>query len=105
MAAISGVMKSLTSAVTTAPKATPMTTATARSTTFPRRTKFLNPFMNLPCSFRTFGRLGCAGGRNGEHTTAARAGQDGNDQVSGLCRIAHGVGEDPAVGVAGLRSP
>ncbi len=41
MAAISGVMKSATNAVTTAAKATPTTTATARSTTFPRNTNFL----------------------------------------------------------------
>ena len=42
MAAISGVMMSATKAVTTAPKATPMTTATARSTTFPRMMNCLN---------------------------------------------------------------
>src|SRR6202035_2439058 len=35
---------SFTSAVTTAPKAPPMTTATARSTTFPRIRKVLKPF-------------------------------------------------------------
>src|SRR5690348_13935119 len=43
MAAISGVKMLVTSAVTTAPKAAPMTTATARSTTFPRKRNFLNP--------------------------------------------------------------
>ena len=41
MAAISGVIKSFTNAVTTAANATPTTTATARSTTFPRRMNFL----------------------------------------------------------------
>src|SRR3954447_25378800 len=42
MAAMSGVMKSATSAVITAPKAAPMTTATARSTRLPRRMKLRN---------------------------------------------------------------
>src|SRR5690348_9995964 len=42
MAAISGVIRSATSAVTTAPNATPMTTPTARSTTLPRSRKALN---------------------------------------------------------------
>ena len=37
MAAISGVSRSLTRAVTTPPKAAPMTTATAKSRTFPRK--------------------------------------------------------------------
>src|SRR5436190_4139787 len=46
MAAISGVMMSATKAATTAPKAVPMTTATARSTTFPRRMNCLNSFGN-----------------------------------------------------------
>ena len=41
MAAIRGVMMSATNAVTMAVKATPTTTATARSTTLPRRTNFL----------------------------------------------------------------
>ncbi len=41
MAAIKGVIRSATNAVTVAVKATPTTTATARSTTFPRRTNFL----------------------------------------------------------------
>src|SRR5207237_4024830 len=41
MAAISGVSRSATNAVTTAPNAAPMTTATARSTTLPRRMKAL----------------------------------------------------------------
>ena len=35
-----GVMMSFTNAVTTAPNATPITTATARSTTLPRNRKF-----------------------------------------------------------------
>src|SRR3712207_6032597 len=39
---MSGVTKSATNAVTTAPNAAPMTTATARSTTFPRSTKSRN---------------------------------------------------------------
>src|SRR4051812_4794843 len=42
MAAISGVTTSATKAVTTAPNAAPMTTATARSTTLPRRTNSRN---------------------------------------------------------------
>src|SRR5580692_8187110 len=83
MAAISGVMRSLTRAVTTAPKATPMTTAIARSTTLPRRTKVLKPFMDLPGSFGHLGRL-VARPRNGEHPMAGGVGQDSNDQVSGL---------------------
>src|SRR5271170_7428224 len=36
-------MRSLTSEVTTVPKAAPMTTATARSSTLPRRMKSRNP--------------------------------------------------------------
>src|SRR4051794_9541875 len=50
MAAISGVMRSATSLVTTAPNAAPMTTATARSTTLPRMTKSLNPLSIVPPS-------------------------------------------------------
>ena len=45
MAAISGLMMLLVNAVTTWVKATPITTATARSTTFPRMMKFLNPWI------------------------------------------------------------
>ena len=41
MAAMSGVMRSTTNAVIIAVKATPTTTATARSTTLPRSTNFL----------------------------------------------------------------
>lgn len=44
MEAISGVMKSLTSAVIILPNAAPITTATARSTTLPRRINFLKSF-------------------------------------------------------------
>src|SRR5205807_825158 len=43
IAAMSGVSKSVVSAVTTPPKAAPITTPTAISTTFPRRMNFLNP--------------------------------------------------------------
>src|ERR1700687_2781814 len=46
-AAMRGVMRSLTNAVTTVPKATPITTPTARSTTLPRKRNALNPFMTL----------------------------------------------------------
>ena len=42
-AAMRGMTKSLTSAVTTAPNAAPMTTATARSKTFPRSMNCLKP--------------------------------------------------------------
>ena len=49
MAAMSGVIRSLTKAVTSAPKAAPMTTATARSTTLPRKMNSLKPLsMALP---------------------------------------------------------
>src|SRR6476660_3900857 len=50
IAAIRGVSRSLVKAVTTEPKAAPMTTPTARSTTLPRRMNCLNPLsmgMNL----------------------------------------------------------
>ena len=50
IAAIRGVMRSSTKAVTTAPKATPITTPTARSTTFPFKINCLNPF-NTNCIF------------------------------------------------------
>src|SRR5260370_37785223 len=43
MAAISGVRILPTNEVTTAPKAAPMATATAKSTTMPRKRNFLNP--------------------------------------------------------------
>src|SRR6476660_5840429 len=43
MAAMSGVRRSLVKAVTTDPKAAPMTTPTARSTTLPRRMNCLKP--------------------------------------------------------------
>src|SRR4051812_253655 len=43
IAAINGVTKLAVNAVTTAPNAAPMTTATARSTTLPRSRNFLNP--------------------------------------------------------------
>src|SRR5438105_3630640 len=46
MAAIRGVTRSVTNALTIAPKAAPMTTATARSTTLPRSRNALNP-LNL----------------------------------------------------------
>ena len=54
MAAMSGVMMSATSAAMTAPNAMPMTTATARSTTFPRKQKCLELLehrASLPCRF------------------------------------------------------
>src|SRR5258705_4198348 len=47
-AAISGVMMSLTSAATTAPNATPMTTAMARSTRLPRRRNCRNSLSMAP---------------------------------------------------------
>ncbi len=46
-AAMIGVNRSLTSAVTTAPNAAPITTATARSSTLPRRMNCLKPFIAL----------------------------------------------------------
>src|SRR6476619_1373312 len=48
IAAMSGVMMSAISAATTAPNAAPTTTATARSTTFPRRMNCLNSFSMAP---------------------------------------------------------
>jgi hypothetical protein len=45
--AIRGVMRLVTTESTTAPKATPITTATASSTTFPRRMKSLNPLSTV----------------------------------------------------------
>lgn len=53
MAAISGVIISLTSEVTMAPKAAPMTTATAKSTTFPRRINCLKSF-SMSVSYQIF---------------------------------------------------
>ena len=50
MAAMSGVIRSATIAVTTAVNAVPMTTATARSMRLPREMKFLKPFTYMtPC--------------------------------------------------------
>src|SRR5262245_24800545 len=48
IAATKGVMMLVTKAVTTAPNAAPMTTATARSITFPRIMNCRNPFNILP---------------------------------------------------------
>src|ERR1051326_701069 len=48
MAAIRGVTRSFTKALTTAPNAAPMTTATARSTTLPRSRNARNPFNESP---------------------------------------------------------
>src|SRR5439155_22596449 len=53
-APISGVIKLLTNASTTSLNAAPTTTATARSTTFPRSRNLLKPDMPLPS------RLECA---------------------------------------------
>src|SRR5437588_7965732 len=50
MAAISGVRRSRTTALTTAPKATPMTTAIARSTTLPRNRNALKSRASLTTS-------------------------------------------------------
>src|SRR5436309_15193364 len=51
MAAIDGVNRSLTMAVTTAPNAPPITTATARSRTLPRITNCRNP-LNMAAPLR-----------------------------------------------------
>src|SRR5271157_2861235 len=51
MAAITGVSRSFTKALTTAPNAAPITTPTARSTTLPRRTNSRNP-LNMSASLR-----------------------------------------------------
>src|SRR4051794_4897098 len=48
IAARIGVMKSLVNAVTRAPNAAPMSTATARSTTLPRRMNARKPFTASP---------------------------------------------------------
>ena len=53
IAAISGVTMSATNDATTAPKAAPMTTATARSTTLPRRMNSRNSLIMRPASCRT----------------------------------------------------
>src|SRR3990167_6362504 len=45
IAAINGVIMSFTKELTTAVKAAPIMTPTARSTTLPRRIKFLNPLI------------------------------------------------------------
>src|SRR6266487_5634653 len=51
---ISGVIRSLTTAWMTLPKAAPITTPTARSTTFPRTRNFLKPLSSLPTPWITF---------------------------------------------------
>jgi hypothetical protein len=50
IAAISGVMMLVTKEVTTAPNAAPMTTATAKSTTFPRMMNARKPFSMISSS-------------------------------------------------------
>src|SRR6266545_4442107 len=67
-AAIRGVIRSFTSAVTTAPNAPPITTATARSMTLPRDRNCLKPFSMCVSS---------VGGQNVMHTTRARRVQAG----------------------------
>ena len=52
MAAISGVTKFATNEVTSAVKAAPMTTATARSTRLPRNRKSRNPLTSLKISLQ-----------------------------------------------------
>src|SRR4030095_6225443 len=71
IAAMSGVSRSLTSAATTAPNAPPMTTATARSMTLPRRRNCLNPFSMMRSPLLLTGRENPA--RKSIHFGAAQA--------------------------------
>src|SRR5580765_1089358 len=66
MAAIRGVSRSVVRAVTTPPKAAPMTTPTAISTTFPRRMNFLNPLNITSSSLKSGCRQCKAGGAGGQ---------------------------------------
>src|SRR5581483_11072345 len=90
MAAISGVIRSPTKAVTTAPKARPMTTATARSTRFPRRRNALKSFtpgtleaLRIHVHDRAEARA--AHGRRGSREKRGRA---GGERARMLC-LAH----------------
>src|SRR5580700_7919432 len=70
-------MKALVSATTTLPKAAPMTTPTAISTTFPRRMNFLNPLnMALHPPKLTAGqcKAGAARGQGGFRGTRTLSG-------------------------------
>src|SRR5438270_13141404 len=69
MAAINGVRMLLTNEVTTAPKAAPITTATAKSMTLPRKRNFLKPASMVPTppSLKYCIRDGCV--------TAAKGGE------------------------------
>src|SRR5665647_3614208 len=106
-AAISGVMMPVTMAVTTAPKAAPRTTATARSIALPRAMKSLNPvrtfFMALPRmtmvtsgSFHDDRTHQGGGPRSGEGRCLV--GRDGEQHrwgvVARLVPAAHGWRED-----------
>src|SRR5512133_3539152 len=84
IAAMTGVRRSLTSALTTAVKAAPMTTATARSTTFPRRMNSRNSLrvsvardMDREVSERSAGTAGSVPtARRGLPATLMRRGGD-----------------------------
>src|SRR5580704_10381195 len=75
-AAIRGVSRSVVSAVTTPPKAAPITTPTAISTTFPRRMNFLKPL-----SIRDLREE-----RAGKCTAADSGGQGARAQRGGVAR-------------------
>src|SRR5258708_37306068 len=68
---MSGVIRSLTSAVTTAPKAAPMTTATARSRTLPRNRNSLKPFISPLQSRRVIRAAGGAPPAPGKSSAGA----------------------------------
>src|SRR3954454_173130 len=81
MAASSGVMKLSVNAVTRAPKATPMSTATARSTTLPRSRNFWKPLMALPRLDASWHLASCRG----------RAPRSGNGQQHAGVEDAGGI--------------
>src|SRR5579884_3106087 len=91
MAAMSGVSRSLTSAVTTAPNAPPMTTATARSITLPRSRNCRRPF-TMRLSLR---HLRPPDGRVNENSRGEAEGRaDGGADGLPLQQVRRGVPDD-----------
>src|SRR5579864_196948 len=91
-AAINGVSKSFTSAVTMAPKAPPMTTATARSTTLPRNRNSLKPF-----SIDSLHRLM-------RHGVNYVVDADANPECGVLFWVVGGIGPLPGIAHIGIES-
>ena len=81
-AAMSGVSRSFTNALTTVPNAAPITTATARSMTLPRRTNCLNPCQHLGSSIcaRDYPTIAIDDSQRGATYACCRRREHGSDR-------------------------